>query len=879
VIPGGEDGVVTGVDRTELLEREELLNTLHDIQRRSARGQGRLVWLGGDAGVGKSSVVRAVAVASPYRVLWGACDALSTPRPLGPLHDLAEGGATGISAALSAAEERHKLFAEILGELHDPCLVVIEDVHWADDGTLDFLRFVGRRIDRTRSVVIVTYRSDEVDAHPGLRMVMGDLATSRGCTRLSVEPLSVDAVRQLARGAPIEHTRLHAMTGGNPFYVTEVLAAPGWSVPPTVADAVLARTARLSPAAQAAVEAVAIEPARVEPWLAAALIDDPSGASDATAAGVLVSDGGAVRYRHELARLAVEERLPHDRRVALHQRALAELERRGSDPARLAHHAEHAQDAPAALRWARAAAERATAAGASKEAVAQYERALRHVPTTQTAERIALLEPLSDLLTSVDRVAEYVVARRQVVDHRIELGDDPGAVEVARSRYAMALWQAGRGAEAHLVSVAALEASRALDLTVHQRAMLLVNHAGLAMLGRQPDAVTWSARAVAAAEDAGDDRSLSRALNYHGSVLICMDGDLAGIRHLERAADLALAHGWHQVRASALLNLGTALGEVRQYALAVPYLEQCIAFAAERDIDLSRRYCQAWLARVHFEQGGWSRVDELVSAELTRDDITPTTRIVALTALGRTKVRRGENDAADALDRAWLLAQRTGDLQRLWPVAAGRAELAWLRGRVDDAVATDLLDVLTRAERSGVPYAIGELGFWAWTLRLRDVLPDERAARPYALHASGDTAAAASAWESIGCPYEAAWARAAGGDEASLRAALDAFLALGAMPIAQSVRRSLRQLGATDIPTGPRASTAAAPGGLTAREREVLDLVAAGLTDREIGEQLFVSTKTASHHVSNVLRKLGARTRTEAAAAARTLAKDGQSSP
>ena len=285
-------------------------------------------------------------------------------------------------------------------------------------------------------------------------------------------------------------------------------------------------------------------------------------------------------------------------------------------------------------------------------------------------------------------------------------------------------------------------------------------------------------------------------------------------------------------------------------------------------------YCQAWLARVCLETGRWARAAELLTDELLQNAAAPT-RIVALATLGRLRARRGDPDVSSPLDEAWRWAIETGDLQRTWPVVAGRAEAAWLAGRPDESVLADLSAVLESAERSGATPAIGELGLWAWKLGVRDGPLAPGADEPYAAHVRGDWAAAAAAWDEVGCPYEAAWARADSGDEASMRNALDAFVALGAVPLAQRVRRALRELGVADVPRGPRESTAASPYGLTAREREVLALVADGLTDRQIGERLFVSTRTASHHVASVLRKLGARTRTEAASVARTLAEDG----
>jgi DNA-binding CsgD family transcriptional regulator len=241
--------------------------------------------------------------------------------------------------------------------------------------------------------------------------------------------------------------------------------------------------------------------------------------------------------------------------------------------------------------------------------------------------------------------------------------------------------------------------------------------------------------------------------------------------------------------------------------------------------------------------------------------------MVALTVSGRIQARRGESGAGEPLDRSWQLARETGDLQRLWPALAGRAELAWLTGQPLDAVGAEVAEVLALARRQSLPWAIGELAFWAWRLGL-DGDDQASAAEPFAAHIAGDHLRAAAAWAAVGCPYEEAWALADSGVEQHMRTALEQFMALGARPMADRVRRSLREIGATGIPQGPRASTSRSPSGLTVREREVVALLAQGLTDREIAGRLFVSPKTASHHVSAILGKLGVRRRTEASAKA-----------
>lgn len=239
----------------QLVEREELLNRL-GVYLEQAPTSGRLVLVGGEAGVGKTSLARSFVetCADSFRALWGACDPLSTPRPLAPFQDMA-----AFSALLEEQRGRHELLTALLDELSVPTVMVVEDVHWGDEATLDALRFIGRRVTGARSLVLVTYREDEVGASHPLRTVLGDLATAPGCERLRVPALTLAGVRTLAAGQALDPERLHRVTGGNAFYVTEVLAAPGWTVPLSVTDAVLARVSRLSAEARSLVDLVSLD--------------------------------------------------------------------------------------------------------------------------------------------------------------------------------------------------------------------------------------------------------------------------------------------------------------------------------------------------------------------------------------------------------------------------------------------------------------------------------------------------------------------------------------------------------------------------------------------------------------------------------------------
>src|SRR5215475_14051383 len=306
---------LTAFNMTMLIERGEFLAALLGLLREAAAGQGRLVFLGGEAGVGKTTLTAALAGAAaggavtaggtglPMAVRRGNCDNVTTAEALGPVVDALPELAEVLEAGPGMS--RLRLLRRIRGTLTAaPTLLILEDVHWADEATLDVLRFLGRRLDGAPLLIVATFRSEETGGDHPLTVVRGDLATLPGVIRMQLPALTGAGVRELlsAAGSELDPEQLHERTGGNPFYVTEVLAAGDNEVPATVRDAVLARVARLPAAAREV--AVAAQPA--------------TAVDDCLRRGVLVADGTGISFRHELARLAVEQSLPQAQRAAAH---------------------------------------------------------------------------------------------------------------------------------------------------------------------------------------------------------------------------------------------------------------------------------------------------------------------------------------------------------------------------------------------------------------------------------------------------------------------------------------------------------------------------------------------------------------------------------
>ncbi|MFZ0902992.1 MAG: AAA family ATPase, partial [Mycobacterium sp.] len=245
-----------------LLERDAVLAELDRSARQAARGDGSLVLLRGEAGVGKTAVIAQFISRLGQRlsVLRGWCDPLAAPRPLGPLIDMLAGldgvRAAQLRAAIDAGDSE-TVYAGLLALFGEGAkwVWVIEDAHWADGATLDLLRFLGRRVSSLPLLLIVSYRDDEVGEQHPLAAALGDLATCAAVTRIALDPLSRDAVVVLCAGSGINADELHRLTDGNPFYVTEVLAAGqdalrGGALPRSVSEAVWGRLARLSPPAR-----------------------------------------------------------------------------------------------------------------------------------------------------------------------------------------------------------------------------------------------------------------------------------------------------------------------------------------------------------------------------------------------------------------------------------------------------------------------------------------------------------------------------------------------------------------------------------------------------------------------------------------------------
>ena len=860
-----------------MLERDAELAALAHAAREAADRHGSVVLVKGEAGIGKSSLVEALRSHLPAegRMLVGYCDDLATPRTLGPFRDLVGSVGTELSHAVMDGSERDRVLTALRTELtwpDHPTVLVIEDVHWADDATLDALRYLIRRIADLPAVLILTYRDDELNREHPLHGLLGQASRSDHVRHLPLRRLSQQAVRQLSAGSSVDAHDLFELTSGNPFFVHELLAsAQGERVPPTIADAVLARVRSLDPSVQDVLEQLAVVPSVLDRWLVDVLVPGAGQGGEGTVAalaaaeerGLLSVSTRKIAFRHELTRRAVADAVPAARLMALNQRVLdALIDHDGSDVSRIVHHAAQAGDQDAIIQYGPVAGRDAAGAGAHREAVAHFGLVLEHQDRFAPGERAELLAQYAIECYTIGAIDKAVGAGQRAVEESRSL-DDPCPLGSSLRWLSRIWWMAGNRANAEQ---AGQEAISVLERAGDSRllALALSNESQLCMLAhRLAESVEYGERAAALARETGDAAVMAHALTNIG-ISRWLLGDPAGQPLLDEALRVALEAGDVEDACRAYVGLVWNLLNWVRLDEAERYLTAAMKLAEETEFFGILSYMQAARARLDFARGSW---DEAVRDAEAAVDAFLLARCPALIVLGRVHARRGQPQASRLLSSAWKLAVQIDELQRLGPAAAARAEDAWLRG--DHARALDIAaPVYTEARRLGDRAHQAELGYWL----AKAGQPAEAASdHPYALQAAGRWREAAELWQAAGCPYEHAAALAESPEPGDLLASLEILDELGATPLATLVRGRLRALGTTRIPRGPRGETRVNPAGLTTRQVEVLRLLGMGYTNAQIASQLVVSVRTVDSHVAAVLAKLGAASRREAAASAAQL--------
>ena len=841
-----------------LLERAGELGLLADLLAGIETSGGKVILLRGEAGIGKSSLVREFVDRHPgeAHVHVGSCDDLLTPQPLGPFWDIAR-EEPSLAQPLENGDRPGVLQTtlDLLSGSLRPSILVIEDTQWADEATLDAIKYVGRRIAKTNGLLLLTYRDGEVDYDHPLRGVIGDLSPDT-VVRIQLGGLSSEAVASMVDDTDLDLDEVIALTDGNPLFVTEVLASRVDNVPASVQDSVLTRAARLSAEARQLLDLVAVIPGGSE-WALIKTILAPTQQhlTECERQGLLRAVGDTVFFHHELVRQAIEAALSTMNRRRLNQQVLAEL-MGGDDLSRLVHHAREADDVESIIEFAPRAAREAMAIESHREAVAHFR----------------LLEPYLDRISETARAAivddwartEYYLISSESADilaratalHR-STGND---LALARAlTFAVRVNEInGRPEQAEAASreaIAILESySPSADLAsaVGQRAWLMK------MRGDGPRAVEIAEQAIELAEETGDELSLINALITKGQVTF-RSGEPEGFRLLEEARLRAEQAGYPFEESLAQVNMAEVAAEHRDVEQASDISQRARETAARYEIRINEDAAIAHYAKVLDWKGQWATAEDIATETLGR--VLFYSQLVAGQVLGPLQTRQGRPDARATIDSTWARADAGNEMQSLLPSAAALAEYLWLHGEDDPVLTARFRELLDDARRYGFPWSAGWLAFWLWMLGTLSE-PPEGIAEPYRLVMDGKPTEAATIWEAKGIPYERGLALMHGDEKARLEA-LDIFDMLGATAVAAKLRKILRNDGIA-VPRGKGRDTRRHGAGLTARQAEVLQLLDKGLSNTEIADRLFVSRRTVEQHVSAVLSKLDSSTREEA---------------
>ena len=849
-----------------LIEREVFMALLQKQFENVAGGEGHCILLCGEAGIGKTALVKTffkeqVGACSIYQ---GACDSLFTPRPLAPLYDVLWQVNKERWPVPPSNEERSVLFANFFQELRakkERILLVFEDIHWADEGTLDFIKFFIRRIDHLPCLFILTFRDNEIYSSHPLRNVLGQLSPD-SFTKLTLPPLSKQAVIELATHKGYNGEDVYSISEGNPFYVNEILASYSPGIPDNIKDSILSVYERQKEGTKNAWQIWSVMPEGLEVEHVAK-IKLSLDINHCFAIGVIIVQNDIVVFKHELYRRTIEESLTPIKRIELNKMMLELFldsfeEKREIE--RILHYAKNANEKELVVKYAPLAAKKAASIGAHTEASKLWLTAIEYFEGNDVKQLTGFYEGYAHECYLSNQIKEAIAFTEKVLNLWKEKADieKTGGSLCFLSR----LWRFDgnrKNAESF--------ALQAIDLLKDQpasstKAMTFSNMSQLKMLSdEQAECLFWGEKAIEMAKQLDNEEILCAALNNIGTVqMLIPASEQKGIAMLQQSLEIALQRSYSEHAARAYNNVAGSSIRIKKYALATEVLEEGIRYCEERDLNFWTAYMLSWKARLDIENGNsteaWNIADDL----LKNKDQAAIIKITALIVLAKIMMRKGEN-ALTLLQEAKRMSFETMELQRIIPSMIALLEYEWLTGKTmiekDDIEQTTIL-----MQRNGIDSEKNEFAFWIKKAG-RHFVPFKEIAEGYDTSIAAKVLKAAAFWKKTGCPYEEALVLFEGKDD-DKRKAIAMVHDLGATAVYEKMKQEMRNLGIKNIPRGIRNSTRSNAALLTAREMDILQLLKEELQNKEIAAQLYISAKTVDHHISSILFKLDASSRSKA---------------
>jgi len=853
----------------DLIEREAYLSILHAEFDRVRKGEGHCVFVSGEAGIGKSVLLKKfrLELKNNGNIFQGSCDALFTPRPLAPLFDILLQIRKDLPEQQEVQADRATLFAGFLQTLADEkeiSVIFFEDIHWADEATLDFIKFLARRITQLKCLFVVTYRDEEIHSRHPVRNLLGQLNPD-SFTRIQLPPLSKGAVSNMAEVKGYKGEDVYSITEGNPFYVTEILASYSNGIPDNIKDSILSVFDRVNEKSKYLWQMLSILPTGLETGYLEKL--EPAYAESIEYYldyKILVLKDGHLSFKHELYRRTIETSLSPLLRVKLNKRVLElfleDFEKK-QEIERIVHHAKNANEYDLVVKYAPIAAKQAIAVGAHIEACKLFGSAIEYYQGSDKDKLVEWYEAYAYESFLTTHIREAIVYEGKA----LEIWKEKNNLEKAGNclRFLSRLWwYEGNHKEAESYATQAVEMMQEQPLS-RSKAMALSNMSQLKMLsGITDQALGWGDRALEIASQLDNEEALCHVQNNMGTIQVWKPSSRRrGIELLKQSLEIALKNGYHEHAARAYTNLASCGMDIKEYGFANDILGAGTHYCEERNLDSLIGCLVSCRSRLNLEQGNWKEARQIAERLIKDENLVPVAKIEALVVESKIKMRAGEPGALELLQKAQPKAFGILELEYMIPVISALLEFEWIYGEtVVDEKSLNL--TIEMVGEMGNMYKNSEFAYWVQKARnrkinLKEVYPG------YQVDNKKTVAAAATLWLQLGCHYEQALVLFEGSDE-DKRMAMNIVHELGAKAVFEKMKKEMRASGAKSIPRGIRKSTLSNPALLTERELDVLHLLREGIQNKEIAGRLYISTKTVDHHISSILFKLDVNSRVKA---------------
>jgi DNA-binding CsgD family transcriptional regulator len=851
----------------QLTERDNFLALMHSRFQKTS-GEGHCLFVTGEAGIGKSALIKVFLkqVEDKSVQFTGACDFLFTPRPLAPLYDLALQIFDDWDEKIFSISSRAELFTRFVKEFshpQKPVVGVFEDVHWADEATLDFIKFLARRISSIKCLFILSWRDEEINQQHQLRNVTGEIS-SDNFTRLELTPLSREAVYQLAAKKSYDAEEIYSISEGIPFYVNEILSCDSDGVPANIKDSVLSAYNRQEEKVKEAWQLFSVIPDGLE--LDRLILIDESfheGISASLAKNILIIKNDKIFFKHELYRRTIEDSLSPFQRIALNKRILSIFLKtfiEKNEIERILHYAKNSNDNELVLKYAPIAAFKASSVGAHLQASRLFFTAIQYSDKKENEHLVQLYESYAYecyLTNQIKRAIHYT--GEALLIHR---------KKNEKEKIGNSLWFLSRlwwfeGNSEQAVSYARQSIKVLEDQPSSKaKAMAYSNMSHLKMTSDQTDeCISWGKKAIKICREINDKETFAHALNCMGSTFMLDKATCQkGIELLRRSFRISWKNSFHEQVARAYTALGTNLVTLKKYDTAKKILQKGINYCEEMDLDSLKFYMRGWKCRLYHETGNWKEASQL-GENLINQNLFPISKIGALVVVATIKMRIGEKDALPLLEEAKKLAFETKELQRTIPVLIALLEYEWITG-ISFIDASSLEKMVRHYLRFNRLSYKSRLYFWLRKLQ-KEYISFNETEKSRNRYYPPVTVQESVYWQKCGCAYEQALALFEGNEEQK-RTALQILQKSGATAICGKLKMEMRSLGIKKIPRGLRESTKTNPAKLTNRELDVLQLLQKSIHNKDIAETLFISSKTVDHHVSSILFKLDVNSRSNA---------------